>query len=190
MKGLLLKKETFEREGATSKIYYGKEAQGGKYYHKNKISPPQYPCPVDCGDKVSFGAASNCQNFRRMNKGKRKDRCKKYNLCRKCLKSLKRIKHLLICPEERREQKLHKVQDEDGYSDDQNDEDYCKDKDLFDPNLQFHFSHDSSGYDDGDDFQDDSQEEDEYGEDQDHAGDVPKDEVTDRKMFVKSLVVD
>ena len=128
-----------------------------------------------------------------MNKGERKDRCKKYNLCRKCLKSLKRVKHnfqdcpapwcaickqdhhTLICPEERREQKLHKVQDEDGYSDDQNDEDYCKDKDLFDPNLQFHFSHNSSGYDDGDDFQDYYQEEDDYGEEQVDGGNVPED---------------
>ena len=76
-----------------------------------------------------------------MNKGERRDRCKKYNLCRKCLKSLKRVKHnaqdcpapgcanckkdhhTLICPEEGREQNLHKVQDEDGDSYDENDED-------------------------------------------------------------------
>ena len=69
----------------------------------------------------------------------------------------------LICPEERREQKLHKVQDEDGDSGDEKYEDYYEDKDLFDPNLQFHFSHNSSGYDDGDDFQDYYQEEDDYG---------------------------
>ena len=32
---------------------------------------------------------------------------------------------------------------------------YHEDRDLFDPNLQFHFSHDGAGYDEGDDFQDD-----------------------------------
>ena len=65
--------EAFEREGATSKPSYGKEAQGGRPYNKNKKLPPQYPCPVGCGDRVSFGAASNCSNFRKINKGERKD---------------------------------------------------------------------------------------------------------------------
>ena len=83
---------------------------------------------------------------------------KKYNLCRKCLKSLKRFKHnaqdcpdpacgickkdhhSLICPEERREQKLHKVQDEEE-SDDDDDQDSYGDKDLFEEDLQFHFNH-------------------------------------------------
>ena len=161
-----------------------------------------------CGDKVSFGEASNCQNFRRINKGERKDRCRKYNLCRKCLKSLKRVKHniqdcpapgcevckknhhTLICPEEGHEQKLHKVLDEDGDSDNENYEKYYEDKDLFDPNLQFHFSHNSSGYDDGDDFQDYHQEEDDYGEGQDDSGNVPEIEGTDRTMFVKSQSID
>ena len=29
---------------------YAREAQGGKPYNKNKKLPPQYPCPVGCGD--------------------------------------------------------------------------------------------------------------------------------------------
>ena len=121
--------------------------------------------------RVSFGAASNCQIFRKMDKGQRRDRCKKYNLCRRCLKSLKKVKHLaqdcpaplcancdkdhhvLICPNERTEQKLHKVQGDDEDDDDKyEDEDFYQDGDFFDEDQQFHFSQ-GPEYDDGDDFQ-------------------------------------
>ena len=81
-------KEAFEREGVTSKPTYGKEAQGGRFYNKNKKPPPQYPYSVGCSDRVSFGAASNYANFRKMNKGERRERCKKCNLCRSSLPRL------------------------------------------------------------------------------------------------------
>ena len=57
-------KEAFEREGANSKSSYGREAQGGKPYNKNNRLPPQYPCPVGCGDRVSYRAASNCSKMK------------------------------------------------------------------------------------------------------------------------------
>ena len=104
-------------------------------------------------------------------------------------KGKKQDHHSLICPEKRREQKLHKIQ-EDGDSDDENDEDYYEDKELFDPNLQFHFSNLGPKYDDGDDFQDHYQEEDDDGEDQDDSGNVSGDVGAERTMFVKALGVD
>ena len=48
----------------------------------------------------------------------------------------------------------------------------------------------SSGYDDGDDFQNYYQEEDDNGEEQDDGGNIPEDERADRTMFVKSQSID
>ena len=66
-----------------------------------------------------------------MSKKERIDRVKKYGLCRKCLKSLKKVKHgikqctdpdcndcqkdhhTLICLEEKKEQKVFKSEEED-----------------------------------------------------------------------------
>ena len=182
-KGLLLAKKHSERYGACSRPNNGKDVHAGRTLNKNKKTAPVYQCPVGCGDKVSFGAASNCVDFRRMSKAERRDRVKKYYLCRKCLKYLKRVKHnvqdcpaqacgnckkdhnSLICPEERREQKLHKVQDE-KESDDDDDQDFYGDMDLFEENLQFHLIHKGPADDDGDDYQDDYQNCDEEEEDQ------------------------
>ena len=105
-----------------------------------------------------------------MIKAERRNRVRKYNLCRKCLKSLKRVTHnvqdcpapccaickkdhhTLICSEEKREQNLHRAHDEEEDSGNEDDQDLYEDKDLFDPNLKFHFSHDIPGYYDGDDY--------------------------------------
>ena len=144
-------KENYEKEGGASKPYSGRENQGKRTPTKYKTGNlPQYGCLIGCGNKVSFGAASNCSVFRKMDKSQRRERCKKYNLCRRCLKSLKRVKHLaqdcpaplcsncgkdhhmLICPNERTEQKLHKAQGDDEDDEESEDEDYYQGGDLFD----------------------------------------------------------
>ena len=59
----------------------------------------------------------------------------------------------MICPEERREQKLYRVQDEE-YSGDDDDQDFYEDRDLFEENIQFHFNpEEGPGSDYGDDYQ-------------------------------------
>ena len=92
---------------------------------------------------------------------------------------------------EKQKHKLHKIQGEDDDDDDSEDEDYCKDNELFDDNLQFHFSNQGPAYDDGDDFQDHYyQEEDDYEEDQDNGGNGTEDGGAERAMSVKALGVD
>ena len=104
-----------------------------------------------------------------------------------CCAVCKKDHHTLICPEEKREQKLHKAeQEEEDSGDEENDQDFYGNKDLFESNLQFHFSNESPEYDDGDDYEDDYQDDDEYDEEQDQSGDVQEDGTTDRSMFVKS----
>ena len=111
----------------------------------------------------------------------RRERVKKYSLCRKCMRSLKKVKldikaypappcndcgkdhHSLICPEERKEQMIHKVQDDEEDSDDDSDEEYYGDCDIFEDDIKFHFKHeDNSG--------DGSLEEYKDGEDQPEGG--------------------
>ena len=99
------------------------------YFKDPKI---QFPCPLKCVHKVAFGSAQNCHNFRvKSTKKERQEKVLKFFLCRKCLKAASKVKHesmadckapdcsicgknhhKLICPEEEREQKTHKI-DED-----------------------------------------------------------------------------
>ena len=64
-------KENYVIEGNTRKPYSGRENQSkiapNKYLNTN---PPQYACPIGCGNRVSFEAASNCSVFKKkMDKG-------------------------------------------------------------------------------------------------------------------------
>ena len=100
-------------------------------------------------------------------------------LCSDCGKD----HHVLICPNERTEQKLHKAQGDEEDDDGSEDEDYYQGGDLFDDDQQFHFNQ-GPEYDDGDDYQDHYQSDDSRGEETD------RDESTlnvERTMFAKSF---
>ena len=58
---------------------------------------------------------------------------------------------MLICPNERTEQKLHKAQGDDEDDEESGDKDYYQGGDLFDEDQQFHFSQGPEN-DDGDDY--------------------------------------
>ena len=86
------KKKNFERtkndgkrpeKSFTGQELYGKETENSKNYSKpKKKDAPKFSCPIGCGDRVAFR--------NKMNKKERIERVKKYGLCRKCLKSLKK----------------------------------------------------------------------------------------------------
>ena len=87
--------------------------------------------------------------------------------------------HSLICLEERKEQKIHTVQDdEEDSDDDSNEENYYGDQDIFEDIMKFHFKHED---DSGDGSLEDFQDEDEYEDGQDQPEGGPEDGVFDKK---------
>ena len=103
-------------------------------------------------------------------------------MCSNC----NRDHHVLICPNEKSEQKLHKAQeDEEDDDHESEDEDYYQNGDLFDENQQFHFNQ-GPEYDDGDDFQDDYHSDDTREEEKDRDESALEERV-DRTMFAKNL---
>ena len=89
----------------------------------------------------------------------RQEKVLKFFLCRKCLKAANKVKHerisdckapdcgicgknhhKLICPEEEREQKTHKIDEDDKQEDDDDQQEYPEDQDLFAEDLTFNFA--------------------------------------------------
>ena len=71
-------------------------AYGGGGGDKWKTDRPLFPCPLKDGHKVPFGSASYCENFKKeKDLSLRIDKVKKYQMCRKCLKSLQKVPHKL-----------------------------------------------------------------------------------------------
>ena len=60
--------------------------------------------------------------------------------------------HKLICPEEEREQKTHKIDEDENQNDEDDQQEYPEDQDLFAEDLTFNFTK-SNLTDDGDTFE-------------------------------------
>ena len=160
-----------------NRIQESEKAQGHESSQEQvgKKPVPEFKCPLGCGHLVKWGSLANFANFIQTPKRQKVDKVKKSFCCIKCLKALNRVRHksvrdcaapnckkcdglhhTIVCPNETGEQKLYKTSEDD--PEDEEDQDgYGEDDDLFNEDLNFRFNdygEEQETHEDGEDFED------------------------------------